>query len=121
MPKPFAALAVFTLIGLTACGSAPTPSAQANNAPAAARGADSTMAFTSRRTSTAIASCLTDRVHAVRQTVGGSTTQLAVGKDAWLITLAPAGGGTAVNVRKSADDGPVPEPEMRFHIARCVV
>ncbi|GLU32409.1 sugar ABC transporter ATPase [Trinickia caryophylli] len=121
MPKPFAALAAFTLLGLTACGSAPTPSAQTGGAPAAARGSDSLMAFTSRRPATAIASCLEDRVHAVRRTAGGTATQLEVGRQAWLITLAPAGSGTAVNVRRSADDGPVSEPEMRFHIARCVV
>ena len=122
MPKPFAALAILMLIAVSACSLAPPPSTQAGATPAvAARATDSLIAFTSGRAPSAIANCLTDRVHGVHRTAAGSATQLSVGSDAWVITLTPAGGGTTVNVRKSADDEAISEPEMRFHIARCVV
>lgn len=127
MTKTLAVLAALPLLGLAACSSAPTASDGAGTSPGLASGAsDSTISFTSRHTPTAIASCLSSRMRGVRRTSGGAATELAVGgggrDDTWRITLTPAGAGSAVNVRKpSSDDGSIPEPEMRFHIARCVV
>jgi hypothetical protein len=81
------------------------------------------MSFTSHRPASAIASCLASHVGGVHRSTDGATTQLAVGgsaHQAWSITLTPAPAGTLVNVRKASnDDGPVPEPDMRYYIARC--
>lgn len=127
MNKILAVLAALPLLGLAACSSAPTASNSAGASPGLASDtSDSAMSFTSRRTPTAIASCLSSRMHGVHRTTGGATTELAIGSgghdDTWRITLTPAGAGSAVNVRKpSSDDGSVSEPEMRYHIARCVV
>lgn len=50
------------------------------------------------------------------------STELLVGSNAWLVTLTPSGYGSIVKVQQSAsDDGGVPEPEMRFDVARCAV
>jgi len=127
MTKVFAVLATFPLLGLAACGSSPTASNNAGASPAlTARASDSAMAFTSRRTPSSITSCLSGRMHGVHRASSGSATELLVGNgaraDAWRITLTPAGAGSAVNVHKpSSDDGSVSEPELRYHIARCVV
>jgi hypothetical protein len=71
-----------------------------------------------------ITACLHERVFSVRESSIGSATEIAVGPRSstvdWLITLIPLGGGSIVKVQKSpnaSDD--VPEPEMRFDIARC--
>ncbi|CAN7435498.1 hypothetical protein LJR230_002733 [Trinickia sp. LjRoot230] len=127
MTKIFAFLAVFPLLGLAACGSSPSASNGAGTSAAlAAHSSDSAMAFTSRRAPTAIASCLSSRLHSVHRASASGGTELAIGNgaraDTWRITLVPAGSGSAVNVRKpSSDDGSVSEPELRYHIARCVV
>lgn len=121
MHKPLTSFALLPIALLAACGSAPnaSDSAQSGAAPLS----NSTMAFTSRRAPSAIASCLTSRLGSVRRTAGGATTILAIGDGpAWRITLTPVSQGTTVNVLKSAgSDGPVPEPEVRFHIARCSI
>ncbi|WP_235527417.1 hypothetical protein [Burkholderia sp. Leaf177] len=50
----------------------------------------------------------------------GNTSELVVGPNAWLVTLTPSQYGSTVKVQKSAGDyGRLPEPEMRFNIARC--
>lgn len=127
MTKILAALAALPLLGLAACGSSPTASNSAGTSPGLASGAsNSAMYFTSRRAPTAIASCLSSRMRGVHRTGGGAATELAIGSgaraDTWHITLTPAGAGSAVNVHKPAsDDGSVSEPELRYHIARCVV
>lgn len=129
MTKIFAFLAVFPLLGLAACGSSPSASnGSGTSAALAAHSSDSAMAFTSRRAPTAIASCLSSRLHSVHRASASASggTELAIGNgaraDTWRITLVPAGSGSAVNVRKpSSDDGSVSEPELRYYIARCVV
>jgi hypothetical protein len=127
MTKIFAALAALPLLGLAACGSSPTVSNNAGLSPAtAARASDSAMAFTSHRSPSSITSCLSSRMRGVHRASSGTATELVIGNgaraNAWRITLAPAGAGSAVNVHKpSSDDGSVSEPELRYHIARCVV
>jgi hypothetical protein len=71
-----------------------------------------------------ITACLHERVFSVHESSVGSATELAIGSRAssadWLITLTPSGGGSNVKVQKSvngSDD--IPEPELRFDIARC--
>jgi hypothetical protein len=50
----------------------------------------------------------------------GGVSELLVGSNTWLVTLTPSGYGSTVKVQKSTgDDGRLPEPEMRFDIARC--
>lgn len=121
MHKPLTAFALLSIALLTACGFAPNASnsAQSGTAPFS----NPTMAFTSRHAPAAIASCLTNKIGSMHRTAGGATTVLAIGDEpAWRITLTPVSQGTTVNVLKSASsDGPVPEPEMRFHIARCSI
>lgn len=127
MTKLLAILAAFPLLGLAACGSSPTASNDAGSSPAfAARASDSAMAFTSHRTPSSITSCLSSRMRGVHRTSSGTATELLVGNgtraDTWRITLTPAGVGSTVNVHKpTSDDGSVSEPELRYHIARCVV
>jgi hypothetical protein len=103
---------------LTACGSSPS------NTGNEAEASKSLMSFTSHRPASAIASCLASHIGSVHRSTDGAATQLAVGGDephsAWSIMLTPAPAGTLVNVRKAPnDDGPVPEPNMRYYIARC--
>lgn len=91
-----------------------------------ARASDAAMAFTSRRTPPSIASCLASRMRGVHRASEGRATELAIGNgaraDTWHVTLTPSGAGSAVDVRRpSSDDGSVSEPELRYHIARCVV
>jgi hypothetical protein len=78
----------------------------------------------SQRAPSYISSCLQSRIDGLRMSAGNGSTELTVGHGAenyaWLITLMPSGYGSVVKVQKSpGDDGSVPEPEMRFDIARC--
>ncbi|WP_153100045.1 sugar ABC transporter ATPase [Paraburkholderia hayleyella] len=71
----------------------------------------------------AIAACLTSRLSLARALKRGSVTEVTVGErsnPAYRVTLTPSGSRTTVKVEHPADapDNP-PEPEMRFHIARC--
>jgi hypothetical protein len=114
------AFAIVAVAALTACGSSPGNTARAD----AGDALGTSMSFTSHRSSSAIASCLASRIGSVRRSIDGAATKLAVGGNtqdyAWLITLTPASAGTLVKVRIASDkDGPVPEPDMRFFIARC--
>jgi hypothetical protein len=59
-----------------------------------------------------ITACLHEKVFSVRETRVGSVD--------WLITLTPSGNGSIVMVQKSVDaSDDIPEPELRFDIARC--
>jgi hypothetical protein len=71
-----------------------------------------------------ITACLHEKVFSVRETSVGSATEITIGQRSstvdWLITLTPSGNGSIVKVQKSvnaSDD--IPEPELRFDIARC--
>jgi hypothetical protein len=110
--------AIVMAVALAACGSSPS------NTGIGADASESLMSFTSHRPASAIASCLASHVGGMHRSTDGATTQLAVGGSAhhyaWSITLTPAATGTLVSVRKASnDDGPVPEPNMRYYIARC--
>jgi hypothetical protein len=71
-----------------------------------------------------ITACLHERVFSVHEASVGNATEIAIGQRSsnadWLITLTPSGNGSIVKVQKSvnaSDD--IPEPELRFDIARC--
>ncbi|CAB3792705.1 sugar ABC transporter ATPase [Pararobbsia alpina] len=71
-----------------------------------------------------ITACLHERVFSVHETSVGSATEIAIGPRSnavdWLITLTPSGNGSIVKVQKSANaSDDIPEPELRFDIARC--
>lgn len=117
MNKHFLVAAAPAVLAIAACSS---PNVQD------ARAFAPVVLVQSHRAPENIANCLQDRLAGVRTHVGNGTTELSVGhgpeNDAWLITLTPSnsGYGSVVKVQKSPDsDGPVPEPEMRFAIARC--
>lgn len=78
----------------------------------------------SARQAADITECLQEKVLSMRETSYANTTELAIGPRAshidWLITLTPSGSGAIVKVQRSSgasDD--LPEPELRFDIARC--
>jgi hypothetical protein len=112
--------AIATLLGVAAC-SAP-PVSQAGGA-----GTDATplMYVSSLRAPSDVTECLRDRLPRVHASRNGSTTELDVGpgsrRDDWVITLMPSGsGGTIVKVQQPPGGGDPGEPEMRFHVARCL-
>ena len=94
-----------------------------------ARSSEPLVFVQSQRAPSYISSCLQSRINGLRMNTGNGSTELRVGRGsenyAWLITLMPSGYGSVVKVQKSpgdespGDDGSVPEPEMRFDIARC--
>ncbi|MDR5811136.1 hypothetical protein [Caballeronia sp. LZ019] len=76
----------------------------------------------SARAASDISSCLQRRLPSAQVMRDQGSTELLVGSNAWLVTLTPSGYGSIVKVQQSAsDDGGVPEPEMRFDVARCAV
>jgi hypothetical protein len=96
---------------LAACGSASGPELRAS-APV--------IYVSSRRPPAEVASCLEDKLPSVSATRVGGGSELLVGSNVWLVTLAPSGYGSTVKVQKSdGDSDRLPEPEMRFYIARC--
>jgi hypothetical protein len=113
MNKP---LLVSAALVLTACSS---PNVQE------VRSSEPVVYAQSMRAPDDISSCLRSRLGGLRMHVHDGETELAIGSGAenygWLITLTPTGSGygTVVKVQKSSDDESVPEPEMRFDIARC--
>ncbi|MEJ0002918.1 MAG: hypothetical protein WDN30_04000 [Pararobbsia sp.] len=71
-----------------------------------------------------ISACLQEKVFSMHEASAGSSTELSIGPRAsridWLITLTPSGDGSIVKVQHSADaSDDLPEPELRFDIARC--
>jgi hypothetical protein len=58
-------------------------------------------------------------IPSARATRDQGNTEVVVGSNAYLITLTPSAYGSIVKVQQSGDDGGVPEPELRFDIARC--
>ncbi|WP_244814047.1 hypothetical protein [Caballeronia sp. Lep1P3] len=110
---PFA-LALASAVGtLAACGSTSEPELRASKP---------VIYVSSARAASDISECLQRRLPSARLTRNQGTTELLVGSNAWLVTLTPSGYGSIVKVQQSAsDDGGVPEPELRFDVARCTV
>ncbi|SPB16129.1 sugar ABC transporter ATPase [Caballeronia novacaledonica] len=74
----------------------------------------------SARVASDISSCLQRMIPSAQTRRDQGTTELLVGSNAWLVTLTPSAYGSIVKVQQSSsDDGGVPEPELRFDIARC--
>ena len=68
-----------------------------------------------------ITSCLHDRASSLRVANVGNSVELGDGRE-WLITLTPSGGGSTVAVQHATNVSEnIPEPEMRFDIARCTI
>ena len=102
---------VSAVLALAACGSANGP---------ALRASTPLIYVSTNRAPADVFSCLEDKLPSVSTSMAGGVSELLVGRDAWLVTLTPSGYGSTVKVQKSADDyGRLPEPEMRFDIARC--
>ena len=67
-----------------------------------------------------ISNCLQRMIPSAQTRLDQGTTELLVGSNAWLVMLTPSAYGSIVKVQQSSsDDGGVPEPELRFDIARC--
>jgi hypothetical protein len=98
-------------LALAACGSASGPELRASKP---------VIYVSTQRTPADVASCLEERLPSVSASRVGGASELTVGSNAWLVTLTPSGYGSIVKVQKSDGDyGRLPEPEMRFDIARC--
>jgi hypothetical protein len=103
--------ALSAAFALAACGSANGPEL---------RSSIPLIYISTTRSPADVFSCLEDKLPSVSTSKTGGVSELLVGRDAWLVTLTPSGYGSTVKVQKSADDyGRLPEPEMRFDIARC--
>jgi hypothetical protein len=101
---------------LSGCASAPPNAEQV-------RESEPVVFASSTRSPQAIARCMSGRVDGLVEKTQGGTTVLTLGRGtdhyAWLITLTPSGTGAVIKAQKSSDDDLIPEPEMRFAIARC--
>jgi hypothetical protein len=74
----------------------------------------------SARAASDISSCLQRMIPSATAMRDQGSTELMVGSNAWLVALTPSPYGSIVKVQQSSsDDGGVPEPELRFDIARC--
>jgi hypothetical protein len=74
----------------------------------------------SARAASDISSCLQRMIPSAHARRDQGSTEVIVGSNAWLVTLTPSVYGSVVKVQQSSsDDGGVPEPELRFDIARC--
>ena len=106
------AIALAALSGVAACSATSGPELRASSP---------LIYIASQRSVSDVFSCLEDKLSASTSKVGTSS-ELRIGSDAWLVTLSPATRGSTVKVQKSdGSDGGLPEPEMRFYIARCTV
>ncbi|UVE68524.1 sugar ABC transporter ATPase [Burkholderia pyrrocinia] len=98
---------------LAACGSAPSSNS-------AAPGAAPMIYVSSQRPAHAIANCLDSRLSGTEQSQHNGVTDIAVGSNAYFVTLTPSGNGSVVKVVRGSGSEP-PEEAMRFAIARCVI
>ena len=107
---PFASL-LASLFALAACSSSSVPELRASSP---------VIYVSSHRLLGDVLNCLEDKLPSVSASKLGSASELLVGPNAWLVTLTPSQDGSTVKVQKSLGDyGGLPEPEMRFDIARC--
>lgn len=98
---------------LAACGSTSGPELRASKP---------VIYVSSARAASDISTCLQRMLPSVQVTRDQGSTELMVGSNAWLVTLTPSGYGSIVKVQQStSDDGGVPEPQLRFDVARCTV
>ncbi|WP_087665270.1 hypothetical protein [Caballeronia humi] len=103
--------AVVSLVVLAACSSTSGPELRASKP---------VIHVSSARTASDISSCLERMLLSVQTIRDSGSTELVVGPNAWLVTLTPSGYGSIVKVQKSPGEyGGLPEPELRFDIARC--
>jgi hypothetical protein len=128
MKNHLLAIAVSVVAALTACGTTSPNGTQTSTSASAQQtpGPAPLIYFQSKRPPSSISSCLASRISGLQKHVANGTTDLTTGGRsghyAWLIELTPSGSGSVVKVQKSpGDDDSVPEPEMRFDIARCSV
>jgi len=107
---PFTSLFA-SVLALAACSSASVPELRASSP---------VIYVSSHRQPSDVLNCLEDKLPSVSTSKLGSASELLVGPNAWLVTLTPSQNGSTVKVQKSSEDyGGLPEPEMRFDIARC--
>ncbi|CAM2151752.1 Sugar ABC transporter ATPase [Pararobbsia alpina] len=114
---PAASTVLLTLATLAGCSSPGLP--PPGSASSGLGGTAPMIYVQSARQPDDITSCLQDRASSLRAANLGNAIQLGDGHD-WLITLTPSRGGSTVAVQKAANASDrIPEPEMRFDIARC--
>jgi len=103
--------ALAATIALAACSSTSGPELRASKP---------VIHVSSARTASDVSSCLERMLPSVETTRANGSTELVVGPNAWLVTLTPSGYGSIVKVQKSEGEySGLPEPELRFDIARC--
>jgi hypothetical protein len=74
----------------------------------------------SARTASDVSGCLARMIPSAHVARDQGATEVMVGSNAWLVTVTPSTYGSVIKVQQaSSDDGGVPEPELRFDIARC--
>ncbi|HTJ95647.1 MAG TPA: hypothetical protein VL424_21335 [Pararobbsia sp.] len=114
LPGSAALAALATLAVLGGCSSPGLPP------PGASLGGSAPVIYVqSARQPDDITNCLQERVFSLRVANLGNAIQLGDGRD-WLITLTPSRGGSTVAVQQAPNGSSgIPEPEMRFDIARC--
>ncbi len=106
-------IAMATLSLLAGCGSTSSPELRASSP---------LIYVASQRSASYVFSCLEDKLSSASTSKIGDDAELRVGSDAWLVTLSPNSRGSTVKVQKTEGrDGGLPEPEMRFYVARCTV
>jgi hypothetical protein len=104
---------VLPVFALAACGSTSGPEL---------RSSTPVIHVSSARTAADVSGCLQRMIPSAQTVRDQGNTELIVGSNAWLVTLTPSPYGSIVKVQQSShDDGGVPEPELRFDIARCTV
>ncbi|BAN22457.1 hypothetical protein [Caballeronia insecticola] len=107
----FVSVVLSGVAALAACGSTSSPELRASQP---------VIHVSSARPASDISSCLQRMIPSAQTRRDQGSTELLVGSNAWLVTLTPSAYGSIVKVQQSSsDDGGVPEPELRFDIARC--
>jgi hypothetical protein len=110
-PVLHAVSVVSAALALAACSSTSGPELRASKP---------VIYVSSARAASDISGCLQRMIPSAQTVRDQGSTEVLVGSNAWLVTLTPSSYGSTVKVQQSShDDGGVPEPELRFDIARC--
>ncbi|WP_147432300.1 sugar ABC transporter ATPase [Pararobbsia silviterrae] len=121
MNKLYGPVSVMALMGLAMLGGCSSSNvATSSGASPASLGGTAPMIYVqSARQPDDITRCLQGHASSLRVANLGGAIQLGDGLE-WLITLTPSRGGSTVAVQRAMNASEqIPEPEMRFDIARC--
>lgn len=110
----------FTLVCAILSGVAALAACSSTSSSPELRASKPVIHVSSTRAASDISGCLQHMIPSAHATRAQGSTELMIGSNAWLVTLTPSHYGSVVKVQQSSsDDGGVPEPELRFDIARC--